>query len=191
MWHWLRRYGEVVGIVTGPLISLVSLGLLLVGVSQLGLPVMAWLAIGDAIFLVSGAALIYDAHKERLAALAALKLNADRTKHLHESRDLAGETFYVWELFEPDLKPLVKDRTFTDCEINGPAIITPMDSRLEHCDLASGNIDEVLYQMSSSPGVRQGIFGFVNCTFRRCQFRRVGFYGDEQFLADLRKSRVV
>jgi hypothetical protein len=190
MWKWVRRYSEVVGVVTGPLVSLVSLGFLLIGVSQFGLPVLAWLGIGDAIFLVSGAAMIYAAHKERRAIQATLQAQEDRSKRLQLTRQLTGQTFYIWELLVPDDRPIVRDRIFTDCIVKGPAIVTLMlDTTFTHTQLGSIPVESLLYEAVDGP--HQGLIALVNCQFIRGRLERIGYYANKETLETLRKIAVI
>lgn len=118
-----------------------------------------------------------------------LQGEAERRTRLRTARELNGETFYVWELFDPDARPVVINRTFIDCVIVGPALITPVNCRINH-NILGAPLEERLY-LATPPTTRVGIFGFGNCDFVRCDFQRIGFYGGNEFLNDLRKSPAI
>ena len=187
---WLRRAVGWVGVIVGPLILVASYILLIIGIVQFGLPVLAWLGIGATIFLVAGIAVIYGSVKAERAAVAINTARETRLKHLQDDRALEDETFYVWELIAPDAKPLVTNRAFTNCVIKGPALVTLMgDVAISACTMGEGNLEEILFEMPA-PRTAQGIIAFVHCAFDRCKFRAIGFYGEKNLLARLRGGTV-
>jgi hypothetical protein len=109
-----------------------------------------------------------------------------RRQHLQKDPELDGETFKVWELLSSGERPLIRNRTFRDCTIVGPGLITFL-SKLELVEstLGSGPIESVLYE-AAGPGQRQGLIGFVNCKFYRCRFDGIAYYGDSALLEKLR-----
>jgi hypothetical protein len=111
----------------------------------------------------------------------------ERRVRLRTARKLKGETFYVWELFEPDSKPIVANRTFRNCTIKGPALIGPIRCRFSRWFIGkAGSADSLLYEMV--PGERIGIFGFVHCAFLDCRFEHIGYYADKEFSDEVRKA---
>lgn len=114
-----------------------------------------------------------------------------RRKRLLSHRDITGEALHIWELINFANKPLVEDRTFTDCVLNGPAMVAFVaNDHIEHCSLGEGDFDSILHEMPHV-GVKQGIIGFVNCKFIRCKFRQLGIYGDKAFLDVIRHGTTV
>jgi len=113
----------------------------------------------------------------------------DRQRRLREARDLTGETCYVWELLPADGNLRIKDRNFTDCIIQGPAMATFVgESKFIHLTFGgNGGMESVLHEVPTS-GPKQGIIAFINCTFTRGEFRRIGIYGSKDFLDMFRRE---
>ncbi len=64
---------------------------------------------------------------------------------------------------------LVRDRTFEDCMIIGPATIVPVGSDNTVIDCSSPYSLEYLAQIRLGPG-RRDLVLVTGCTFRRCSF---------------------
>ncbi|MHB8395281.1 MAG: hypothetical protein ACYDC5_12480 [Candidatus Dormibacteria bacterium] len=121
----------------------------------------------------------------------ALAIERRRQRLLHQ-RDLANEDFFVWELIEPTARPLIEHRTFTDCVVRGPALVTPqLDVTLNWATFEGvSSIEELLYELPA-PGRKQGVFALFDCRFERCKFHQIGWYGDKAFLDRLRAIRTL
>jgi hypothetical protein len=124
--------------------------------------------------------------KERVGGLEERQDAIDeRQRRLRGSRELTGETFYLWELVEPGKRPLISGRVFTDCIITGPALLMPgVRIDMDACYLGTGPIESLLYE--GVDGIHQGIIGAVNCKFVRCRFDQIGFYAEPKVLEKLR-----
>jgi hypothetical protein len=132
-----------------------------------------------------------DVRRELDAVQKRLRDDEDRRKRLRESREVTNETFHVWELFEPQGKPLVINRAFIGCVINGPAMVTFMgQGNISKCHLGEGNIESVLHEMVNA-GEKQGIIAFVNCDLTRCSFHGIGYFGDQALLDKIRKAVLI
>jgi hypothetical protein len=64
---------------------------------------------------------------------------------------------------------VVRDRTFEDCEVIGPATIVPIGTDNAVIDCSYRWSLESLSQSRMGPGVRDVVF-LIACTFRRCSF---------------------
>jgi hypothetical protein len=79
----------------------------------------------------------------------------------------------------------VRDQSFVDCEIKGPAIMRPTE-----CEFVSssfdGALDEVFWEV---PLERQRFLGVVSverCRFENCTFTDIGIAGTKEALDKLR-----
>lgn len=79
----------------------------------------------------------------------------------------------------------IEDKTFTDCVIEGPAVVAVMDGTVfESC--AMGTTSDVRTLLYRPVGDKMaGVIGLSRCRFVRCRFVQVGFTGSEQLLAEL------
>ena len=68
-----------------------------------------------------------------------------------------------------DADGTVRDRTFEECEIIGPATIVPVgaDNTVIDCDCSWSA--ESFYQSRGGPGAKDLVL-VIGCTFRRCNF---------------------
>ena len=83
-------------------------------------------------------------------------------------------------------EPVVSGKTFTDCLIEGPAIITIMgETRFDGCDMgAVEDIDTLLFRPEGQKLV--GVIAFKDCLFLRCRFRQIGYTGHPDFVNSLK-----
>ncbi|WP_426022193.1 hypothetical protein [Brevundimonas sp. PWP3-1b1] len=79
---------------------------------------------------------------------------------------------------------LIENRTFTDCRIEGPAVLLAAGGcEFDACDMGySGGDIRNLLLAPVGPEKVIGAIGFRNCAFRRCKFFAVGFTGAPEFL---------
>lgn len=186
--YWQQAQRHYVNLVAGALMALLAF------ISSItGLVIPAWafwiLAIG---FLVIAQFRTYrDVRRDLNQLRNTVDQQGARRHRLLESREINNETFYVSELVKPNQKPLVENRSFTDCTINGPGMVAFVaNDELAHCSLGEGDMDSILHEMPN-PGVKQGIIGFVNCKLSRCKLRGIGIYGDRAFLDKVRRTTTV
>lgn len=85
---------------------------------------------------------------------------------------------------------VIENRTFTDCIIEGPAVLFPLGAcTFESCDLGAG--DGAPSDLTFIPGGPKRIIGAVplrNCSFIRCRFSGVAFTGNKAFLDKMVRS---
>jgi hypothetical protein len=112
-----------------------------------------------------------------------------RLSRLRTALKVQNETFFVWELLTPGDRPIIRNRRFEDCMINGPAVITFVGTlNLERSTLATvTDVEEVMYEVQTH-GARQGLVAFLNCDFLRCRFDGIGYYGEKAELDKLRAA---
>lgn len=76
--------------------------------------------------------------------------------------------------------PVVRGKTFTDCLIEGPALIAPMnDVVFDSCNMGLARDPRSLFYKGQGPTLA-GAIGFADTRFVRCRFVQVGFTGDPQ-----------
>lgn len=85
---------------------------------------------------------------------------------------------------------VITGKTFTDCVIEGPAVIAVMNGTVfDSCNMgAAANARNLLLKPLGDKIV--GAVGMSNCRFVRCRFAQVAFTGDDSLLAELEKGIV-
>ena len=80
----------------------------------------------------------------------------------------------------------IDGKTFTDCAIEGPAIMAVMAGTVfESCNMGlTSDVRSLLYRPLSQTRIT-GVIGMSNCRFIRCRFAQVGFTGMDDLLAEL------
>lgn len=80
---------------------------------------------------------------------------------------------------------VIDGKTFTDCVIEGPAVMAVMKgTTFESCAMGvATDVKTLLYRPMGSK--LAGVVGMSNCRFIRCRFVQVGFTGTEDLLAEL------
>lgn len=80
----------------------------------------------------------------------------------------------------------IKDKTFTDCVIEGPAVMAVMNgTTFDSCAMgATTDVKTLLYRPVSQDKMA-GVIGVSNCRFVRCRFVQVGFTGSDELIAEL------
>jgi hypothetical protein len=78
--------------------------------------------------------------------------------------------------------PVIRGKTFTDCVIEGPAVIAILDGMiLDGCNLgATATARNLLLKPLGDKIV--GAIGIADCRFVRCRFVQVGFTGNEALI---------
>ena len=82
----------------------------------------------------------------------------------------------------------IEDKTFTDCVIEGPAVVAVMNGTLfDACAMgATTDVRTLLYRPVGDK--MAGVIGLSRCRFVRCRFVQVGFTGSEDLLAELQSG---
>ena len=80
----------------------------------------------------------------------------------------------------------IDGKTFTDCVIEGPAVMAVMDGTVfESCAMGvTADMKHLLYRPVSRTKLA-GVVGMSNCRFVRCRFVQVGFTGSDELLEEL------
>ena len=77
---------------------------------------------------------------------------------------------------------ILRDRTFTDCLIEGPAVVVGLEGvRFERCELGAATDRKDLMLKPIGDGAT-GAIGLLGCTFTGCDLRAIGYTGHESFL---------
>jgi hypothetical protein len=80
----------------------------------------------------------------------------------------------------------IRDKTFTDCVIEGPAVMAVMNGTFfENCAMGTTtDVRSLLYRPVSDQKMA-GVVGVGNCRFVRCRFVQIGFTGSEDLVEQL------
>lgn len=80
----------------------------------------------------------------------------------------------------------IRDKTFTDCVIEGPAVMAVMSGTVfDSCAMGmTSDVRTLLYRPVSEDKMA-GVIGVANCRFLRCRFVQVGFTGSHELVAEL------
>lgn len=80
----------------------------------------------------------------------------------------------------------ITDKTFTDCVIEGPAVMAVMNGTLfDSCAMGTTTDVKTLLYRPVSKDKMAGVIGVGNCRFLRCRFVQIGFTGSEELLTEL------
>lgn len=80
----------------------------------------------------------------------------------------------------------IDGKTFTDCVIEGPAVMAVMNgTSFDNCAMGTTtDVRNLLYRPLSTTKLA-GVIGVSNCRFLRCRFVQVGFTGSDDLLEQL------
>ena len=80
----------------------------------------------------------------------------------------------------------IRGKTFTDCVIEGPAVLAVMTgTTFDGCAMGTtSDMNNLLYKPQGQK--LAGVVGVADCKFVRCRFVQVGFTGSDELLEDLR-----
>ena len=112
-----------------------------------------------------------------------------------QAADLSAAAFKGVAIWLPALlmtslqkgEPLIRDRTFEDCLLHGPAVFLALGGvDLESCNMgwAGGDLRNLVLRPASPTSVI-GTIPFQNCRIHRCDFDAVGFTGSERFVQSI------
>ena len=80
----------------------------------------------------------------------------------------------------------IRDKTFTDCVIEGPAVMAVLNGTFfEDCAMGTTTDVRTLLYRPVSDQKMAGVVGMANCRFVRCRFVQIGFTGSDGLLEDL------
>ncbi|WP_419756094.1 hypothetical protein [Brevundimonas sp.] len=85
-------------------------------------------------------------------------------------------------------KTFIEDKTFTECLIEGPAVMAIMNgTTFDGCNMGvAGNPRTLLLQPLGD--MIAGVVGMSNCRFVRCRFVQVGFTGSPELLQQIEEN---
>ncbi|MFA4891894.1 hypothetical protein [Brevundimonas sp.] len=80
----------------------------------------------------------------------------------------------------------IDGKTFTDCVIEGPAVMAVMNgTTFDNCAMGTTtDVRNLLYRPLSTTKLA-GVIGMSDCRFVRCRFVQVGFTGSDALLEEL------
>ncbi len=106
------------------------------------------------------------------------------------TRELSGGRFSLVDLYRASVQAgggvRLEDRTFTDCTIEGPAVMLVLDGvffESTNFGETGGDMRNMLFQPMGDVAI--GAIPVRNCTFTRCRFQTIGITGDEVLLQAL------
>ena len=83
---------------------------------------------------------------------------------------------------------VIKGKTFTDCVIQGPAVIAVLSgTTFEGCNMGAASDAASLLFAPQGPRL-VGAIGLQECRFVRCRFVQIGYTGSAAFLKDMGRS---
>ena len=186
-----RQILKWIGIPLGILLVIGSYALDAFTLVSLGLPTPVWVIIGLIIFFSSVVSIVISVTKKQqqldatvqgfIASNVPIETTPTSTSSSTPTassieQDRPRQFFHDMQLYINELarnKDTIQDLLFDNCEIIGPAFIHfGKNTRVERCTF-SGEIGEVLTEVAEGRRVVGGV-AFVNCIFRRCDFKRVG-----------------
>ena len=83
--------------------------------------------------------------------------------------------------------PIVENRTFIDCLIEGPGVLLPLEGcHFDRCNMGDAHGDpRNLMFVPMGPQRVTGAVPLRNCTFINCRFLGVGFTGSKTYLDEM------
>jgi hypothetical protein len=85
-----------------------------------------------------------------------------------------GHTFRLTDIVYGGV---INSRTFEDCVIHGPAVVTMLgDGMVVQCTFTSIP-DKFIIEVTGNPPIADGVIMLKDCIFRRCRFVGIGFIG--------------
>ncbi len=103
------------------------------------------------------------------------------------AKAFSGATFTLFDLYRASVQAgggvMIENRTFTDCVIDGPALMLVLDGvHFESTNFGptSGNLRNMLFKPMGNMGI--GAIPVRNCTFTNCRFQTLGITGNEDLL---------
>ena len=100
---------------------------------------------------------------------------------------LRGRSVYLLDLIPPGAKPIIRDRTFEDCEVRGPAMIALLGGGSISNSTFDGDIDSVFVEVADKR-IILGAIGLQSCVFRRCRFTQIGIIGTREQIEKAKKG---
>ncbi|CAN5580104.1 hypothetical protein BH24ACT20_BH24ACT20_01110 [soil metagenome] len=85
-----------------------------------------------------------------------------------------NQTLHIFDLARR--RTIIKDKTFEDCEIHGPAVVAPIgNTDFVDCTFAEAvDRNSLVWSPTEEERNYVGSIGLENCIFRNCNFYRIG-----------------
>ena len=108
--------------------------------------------------------------------------------------EITGAHFTLFDLYRAHLQAggeaVIEGRTFTDCRIEGPAVMLALEGvHFESTNFGptGGDVRNMLFRpMTGRMAI--GAIPVRNCTFRNCEFHTLGITGGEELLEMLARQ---
>lgn len=167
---WYGRLLALAGLGITGLLSSVLTGLLVVSASF-----PAWLTIA---ILASTILVVLPIV---LAVLFAVRRRWDRRRGHHvpvvpTATYFARQRVYLADLVRDEFPPIIRDKTFEDCEIIGPAVVHLGPHTMIVETGFDGDLASLAYEVRGTRGAI-GVIRLEDCVIRRCRMRGIGFMG--------------
>lgn len=140
----------------------------------LGLSPEFWLSVGLVLFFVAVLIIVYQFQKQTEAVLINMGKAPEppeRPATRGPGSYLRNEKILICELASD--KPVVKDKTFEDCELIGPAMIFLTGSTFMVNSSFEGSFEKTVLILREKRWL-MGVVAFEDCIFKRCKFLKVG-----------------
>lgn len=122
------------------------------------------------------------------------KLDEERPKGFAIPDQLIGEhleglDIRIVDLAREDL--IIKNRTFVNCRIYGPAVLLPKGCFIIHCGFEGPSSKSLENKINTffipapKTDILQGVISMEYVTFRDCEFYKIAFLGSDQFKKQL------
>ena len=98
------------------------------------------------------------------------------TKEELTAPTVTGLRVRIHDLIGEDGVPVITNKTFRECRIEGPAVLSPVAPPGPHLigrQTTNADFASFVYAMDAKPTA--GVIGMMAVTFRQCDFYRVGF----------------
>ena len=104
-----------------------------------------------------------------------------------QSKYLSGRSFHINDpALTGDSTPTIRERTFEDCDIDGPAIILSQGAGgFTDCEF-DGPVDALFLEVPHRP-MLIGVIVLIDCVFRRCHFRRIAILDTPENVERIKK----
>lgn len=107
-----------------------------------------------------------------------------RTTFEHEAVWLPSLAVNHWNAGEMQ----IDGKTFTDCVLEGPAVMAVMDGTTFDSCVMGATTDVRTLLLKPLGTLIAGVIGMSNCRFVRCRFVQVAFTGGDDLLATLERE---
>lgn len=97
-------------------------------------------------------------------------------------------SFRIGDMARDEL--IIRNRTFEDCTIYGPAVLLPLGGGqiLQDCSFLANAPEEMFLDIGTQPRTIIGAIGLEGCVFRRCRLVKIGFAGPPSLLEAMQRE---